>query len=409
MNEVEKSRNSKWLKVLFIIMLIPFFLSYHYIKFTVNAIKQKNTKNLIISTLILITIVISGVVSINENESSAQSDLVGNSNSGKKTNIEEPTTNVSTKELEVIPKNLQIFKSDALRQNVINALESCNIIVDEVKNVEKIEDWAAGERYTFTVNSLGLVLYTNMDDSISSIRTNRLTVFLYNEGYESLNINDYTVDASISHELEQQTKNQVKSSLNYPDTAKFPLFDWSVSRFDEFYAVSGEVNAKNAFGVSEDLSYYLEYHVVENLVSLKTFIFDNVYVIGKENAINNSFMGEKLAESISNETSSEEISDDIILEYDILGQFGREITVSNYKSIGYFLSEGEYTIVNKVNNSIVMIFKIKTEINSEGREESVLVNRVSLNKFESSERIVINDDEYIALSINSKVKLVKDK
>ena len=133
---------------------------------------------------------------------------------------------------------------------------------------------------------------------------------------------------------------------------------------------------------------------------------DGIYVVGSESKINSDYIGAQIEGLNVEKVNAENDSDDIILEYGKLGVHGKEIKIGNETSIGYFLSAGEYEVTNLVNYSILMIFKEKTIINSEGNEESVLVERIVFDSFESKKDIVLNEDEYFFISINTKLKMV---
>ena len=56
--------------------------------------------------------------------------------------------------------------------------------------------------------------------------------------------------------LQDLAKKEVKNYLNYPDSANFPLYDgWGVGRNDNKYKIIGKVEAKNGFGVKENINF----------------------------------------------------------------------------------------------------------------------------------------------------------
>ena len=56
-------------------------------------------------------------------------------------------------------------------------------------------------------------------------------------------LDDYT-------KLQILAQEEIKKYLNYPSTARFPLYDgWGVVRSDNNYKIWGKVDAKNGFGV----------------------------------------------------------------------------------------------------------------------------------------------------------------
>lgn len=77
-------------------------------------------------------------------------------------------------------------------------------------------------------------------------------------------------------ELQDLAKKEVKNYLNYPDSANFPLYDgWGVGRNDNKYKIIGKVEAKNGFGVKEEISFSI-WFIKEN----SSYIVEAVLIDG---------------------------------------------------------------------------------------------------------------------------------
>lgn len=57
-----------------------------------------------------------------------------------------------------------------LSENLLKILKEININSDEVKNLEKIDNWANGERYSFILDGQQIFIYLDYEENIRSIR-----------------------------------------------------------------------------------------------------------------------------------------------------------------------------------------------------------------------------------------------
>lgn len=173
---------------------------------------------------------------------------------------------------------------NTLRANFVEACKEIGVELDSVKNLEKIADWAGGERYSFTYSGLSLRVYCNANLTINTIKFG-VDTDIYKQGYESYQIDDYIVSSDMQVKLKLATEDIVKSQLNYPSTASFGWLDWSYGRERNLYSTSGSVKAKNAFGVEDEMSFQLIYNSYDSSMQTVYFLLDGNVIVNDMNTI----------------------------------------------------------------------------------------------------------------------------
>lgn len=173
--------------------------------------------------------------------------------------------NKETQEEFVLAKKSEKIKDiiqmdDKYKENFYSACESCGINVFDTKNYTKLQNWESGERYSFEYGGSTHNVYLLDNGEIESINYCQSTsIKLYENGYESLNIDDFSIDAGTLALLQGAAESVVKQSLNYPSSANF---DWwttgSYSRFYNYYILRAEFSAKNAFGMKDRHSFRID-------------------------------------------------------------------------------------------------------------------------------------------------------
>ena len=234
-----------------------------------------------------------------------------------------------------------------------NALIEIGADKMKMSKVEKIGDWAGGTRYQFTyANKISIIVYCNMNSTVDSINYNDEKI--YYRGYESYNINQYVYDPSHIEYLIPYSQEVVKSYLNYPLTAKFPLTssEWAVERYNNIYYLSSWVKASNAFGVESKSDFKIG-------VSLKEGASGNNYQIiyfkiGGEEKINvvKDFVSSEERRQVEpkypNKNNGSDING-IHLVYGQLGVYGKNEVENGYSYIAYYVPSGKYNVVNNGN------------------------------------------------------------
>lgn len=174
---------------------------------------------------------------------------------------------------EKVFSNLSAMKEEELRENFIEACNQIGMDIDQIKDMEQVDDWTSGPRYSFSYMGVGFRTYIYMDNTVKTIKLGANTD-IYSKGYEPYQVSDYIVDQNTAYSLMTQSEKYVKEALAFPATAEFPLFDWSIGRMKNYYTLSSTVTAQNAFGVEIELPFTINYEVDGDAVRILYFMLD---------------------------------------------------------------------------------------------------------------------------------------
>lgn len=297
----------------------------------------------------------------------------------------------------------EIITNEALRQDFLNACNQIGMDPEQIKDLERVDDWINGPRYSFTYSGMSFRLYCNTDSTVNTIKLGADTD-IYKQGYEPYNVADYIVDSSIASELTTLSESYVSSQLNYPSSADFAWLDWSYGRDHNLYSVSSTVTAQNAFGVEEELSFRLIYQVNDGTAKLFYFELGGNVLLNNLNSV--SKPERKKIETPQTE-KAEASGESIVLTDGELGKYGKEIDLDGETYIDYHIPEGKYTVSNNGNWCKVFVAKDKYYKNSSGYMENKIVSTL---EFKSDDRgtktLVVNEGEHIELTTNASITLV---
>lgn len=215
-----------------------------------------------------------------------------------------------------------------------NFAEACgeiNLDVNQISGFSQIDDWASGNRYSFTYKNTEFLLYMLQSNYVSGINVG--SVHVYEDGKEPLNADDYLLDEATISSLEGMSEALVKQQLNYPDTANF---DWwttgSITRIQDYWILMANLTAKNALGQKETIEFRTDYKVNNGEGELAYFTMDGTTISGSENVpqINRGQAESKIKGSSDNA---------IILTESQMNEYG----VEEDGIILYYLPAGKYT------------------------------------------------------------------
>lgn len=291
-------------------------------------------------------------------------------------------------------KNI-VLEEDSLANNIVIACKDIGLDLSQIKNFKKVETGGYYDTYEFVYKSNGFTVSCNSDNTVNKIQTGIYTPYL--AGFEPINAEKFIVDGKLATDLAAQTQNHVKYYLNYPNTADFALFGWGYGRCEDIYAISGSLTAENAFGVEDKISFYAEYEVGQRkrLVYLK---IDGQVMVGKQ-----SFMKEFDRVEIKQENATD---NKIVLIDGTVGEFGERVMIDEYEDIWYHIPEGKYWVSSNVKFCKVYVAKNKTIINSDGYEESVVVQTLTFdNNSNDKQELEITEGQHISITVGSKVTL----
>lgn len=77
----------------------------------------------------------------------------------------------------------------------------------------------------------------------------------YLKNYNDVHVPEKEVTLEIFNQLCVLAEEEVKSCLNYPDSANFDTLNWRVGRSDDKYQIIGSLTAENGLGAEDDVSF----------------------------------------------------------------------------------------------------------------------------------------------------------
>lgn len=291
----------------------------------------------------------------------------------------------------------QTISDNQLKSNFIKACKECNIDVNQIKNLEKIADWNNGPRYQFAYSGNSFIVYAFDNGQIVSI--NLGDVKLYEDGFETLNVDDFLATTSTVTTLKVKSESIVKANLNFPDTASFSWLEWGSAKRYNYYIITGKVTAKNAFGVKDSLNFYIEYKGENNNWSVVYATLDNKTILGTKS----QWPSVRKIEKQIDETNG---TQDITLKYGIKGTYGKEDLFDGEKYIRYYLPSGKYTAEALVRNSIMYIETVKIH-KEDGWDTSDILETIRFSTVGEKKSFEIKSGYCISLTINSQIKILE--
>jgi general stress protein CsbA len=140
-------------------------------------------------------------------------------------------------------------------------------------------DEAAGDSsYAFYYKNTRFSVCFDTDDTVASISLGDLT--LYRRGYEPLSADDYIVDADTKRALQTKVVFDIPAKLAAPESADFPMLDWSIGHSGDTYFVSGVVSAQVDGTEKRDIPFRAEYESYGETYALVYLELDGKIVVG---------------------------------------------------------------------------------------------------------------------------------
>lgn len=343
-----------------------------------------------ISGLCLIAAIVSfvgfGVVAVNEDdagESDSHSDKVV---------VSENKEQVDDRE------NTDIVVEGETIVDFYRVIDLVGIDHEDAEDVEKIDDWYGGPRYSFKTEGTTARVYCNMDGTINSLKVGN-DIDLYKQGFEPWKIENFLVSESDKNNLIYCTQEAVSSCLNYPSTADYPLLDWSFGRQFNRYTVNSYVEAKNAFCVPDKLNFTAGYWIEDGDIRLIYLMLDGDIVLDDSEDYQNPEREEIPVDTV------EEVANEIRLIDGQIGNYGKTVNLDGWDYIWYMVPAGKYEMTCNTKQCVVYVDKNDITKNSDGYVEMKTVATYEM-EYQESETIEIRDDEHIFMAINADVTLV---
>ena len=393
--------DSNWFSICFVlcfILLIPRIADLLYKKFKINRI----IKYIAIVLLFIVGLVNITPVSETSNGNSSiddknikENEAVNNDNkddSNDKVNKKEDTEKQTAKSDYSNIKGL----NKKQKQNFITALKECNIEPSKVKSLKKTSDWSNGSRYSFTYKGDTLWLYMYEDNTVSSINLSLTGLHLYDEKYESLNYENYYISSANASLMQIRAEEQVGIYLKDESSAKY---NWnSYQRTNEYFAISGNVEANNSFGQKVKSTAYVEFKLQDNSLQIVYIETNGTRMYGTKVVPQINRVERKNSDK-SSETS-------ITLKDGVLGNFGKYDTMDGKQYIRYYIPTGKYKATALVKNSMFYVESIAIH-KENGYDTPTTYNTITLKKKSDSQTIEITDGQCISLVIGTRIKLEK--
>jgi hypothetical protein len=343
---------------------------------------DKPGMNIFALLLIMILIVI-GAAALFSMDTSHQGTII----SVDQETVEERITNESVKN--TLSEKID---SEKERTNLILAIESIGIDVNEIKNFINISsNPEVTYRFNYNGDSYNVLSRNEVIRYINRNFGGRIGILnLYEQGYEPITYDKLLVGSVDRIALSILSEEFVKLHLTTPTQAGFnSSTDYIDVRCDNVYYVASSVNDIDGFGISTKKDYYIEFKKDEGRFKIIHAEINGQIITSKED-IDLAQIRQKSGGRLTDET--------IILEYNEVGDYG--IIVG--KEVIYYIPIGQYEVKTMTPKETLYQLKVHSFDNSE--EYNIIVS-ISLADIEASAIIDIHEESYIAITENSKFML----
>lgn len=293
-----------------------------------------------------------------------------------------------------------IGSEDIRIENLRNILPQIGASDNDLRSLKRKDDWINGTRYSFDSHGRSLLVYFNSDDTVKNIRMGT-DIDLYLQGYEPYLIENFLVEDAMKERLISRAKIDVSTYLNYPSASSFAIFDWGFGRNFDVYVVSSHVDAKNGFGVTEEIGFKAQYLAEGESLSLVYLYLGGNTVVDRMNTVNLPTRAE--VEYDRPESSS--LSENVFRLVDgSTGTYGEKVKLDSYEYFWYQIPAGTYRITNNTKWAKIYIDKDRITRNTEGYVEMENVLTLEMG-YQDTKEFSIAEDEHIFMTMGGDVTL----
>lgn len=322
-----------------------------------------------------------------------------NTDSSKTTeNSEQISKNTeSNNEVDVTEGTSEETASEKISEQLKNALNEIGMDSSNVRNIDSLDDWASGTRYSFVYDGYRYVVYELDNGEIASICNDNLSVKIFERGYEPLNYKDFEPDVSITQSLMDSAIEEVSKYITNETSLKTKLGSASINRVYDYYSISGEVKAKNKVD-KETFSFTVDFEVKDGMHRCTYVSIDGSTAYGEQ------IIPEIKKEEIMTEDSTEGNDENIIISWNKMGSCGQKDLFDGDEYIRYYVPEGTYEVKCNVRGG----FFIETvALHKEDGYDTA--DTISQNMMESGDtiEITIEEGQCISLILNTEIELKK--
>lgn len=289
--------------------------------------------------------------------------------------------------------NMEQLTADQ-KENFISALKECSMDPSQVNSLEKLEDWSNGQRYSFKYDNDILYIYFYDDSSIASINLSIGDLHIYDENYMSLNYNNFKITSDEKEEMQIKAQFKLDEYLKNSSSASY---NWtSYQRTNEYFAIAGNVTAKNSFGQKVSTPAYVELKKENDKLNIIYVEIESKSVFGTKTLPNIERQPRQNTDA-SNDNS-------IILKDGTVGNYGKYDTMDGNQYLRFYVPTGTYKATALVKNSMFYVESI--EIHKEGGYDTpTTYNTVNLKNKNDSQIIQVADGQCISLVIGTRIRL----
>lgn len=277
-----------------------------------------------------------------------------------------------------------------------NAVESIGMDYSQVKNVESLDDWSSGKRYSFVYDGFRYIVYELGNGEIESINTEIKRAKIYERGYKPLNYKDFEPETSVIESLQPDMFERLSQYIEGETSIKSKIGSMMYSRIYDYYSISGEVKAKNAVS-KKDFTFTVDYIVKDGGYECVYLALDGAVAFGSDQT------PELPKEELVREEDSSN-GESIIISYDKEGEYGQYDSFDGEPYLRYYVPVGNY----KVKCNIRGGFYIETiELHKEnGWDTATTIQQINMSEGDEVD-ISIEDGQCISLIINTEIELIR--
>ena len=131
----------------------------------------------------------------------------------------------------------EVVTDEEKRENIFSALDDIKMNTEFIKDFEKVEDTAEGEKYSFVYRETEFTVIMEPDSTISSVKVGEDGPDVYLKGYEPYDVEDYICPDTMKQGMKYGVDNAVEICFDYPEIFEY-AGDWSYGHEGNYRDIS---------------------------------------------------------------------------------------------------------------------------------------------------------------------------